>query len=361
MNVESLTLQAVKVPLDKPIPSGKMVIHSADALLVTLKTRDHVGQGMVFTLNGIRLNVIREMIISLESLVIGLDIRSHGALIAQAWRELVFLGQRGVGAIALSAIDMALWDLRAKHADLNVSQLLGVAKTKLPMYRSGSLRLSSSIAQLEQEALALVSEGFKAIKMSLGSMKIADDVARVKAVREAIGQDIELMTDCNQQFQVHHAIRLGRELEEFRLAWIEEPVVFHDHHGEAQIAVALDTPIARGENEFTLHGMVEMIEKKSADILMPDLQRMGGPTELLRVGQLTQAANIPIAPHLFTQMSLPLVASLTNAIYVEYMPWFAPLYKEQLQLNNDGTVDVPSKPGWGFEFDTKSVQRYLYP
>ncbi len=360
MQVKSLQIQAVKVPLEKPIPSGKMVIYSADALLITLRTNEHVGEGMVFTLNGVRLNLIREMILSLESLIIDRDIRMHGELIAQVWRELVFLGQRGVGAIALSAIDSALWDLKAKHADQNVSQLLGVVKTKLPMYRSGSLRLSATIPDLQNEAQSLVKEGFKAIKMSLGSKKIADDVARVKAVRQAIGDGIELMTDCNQQLTVSHAIRLGRQLEEFQLAWIEEPVVFSDHHGEAQIAAALDTPIASGENEFTALGMIEMMEKKSADILMPDLQRMGGPTELLKVAQLAQAANIAIAPHLFTQMSLPLAATMTNAIYVEYMPWFSPLYQEQLSLNSDGTVNVPTTPGWGFNFDQKAVQQFLY-
>jgi L-alanine-DL-glutamate epimerase-like enolase superfamily enzyme len=356
LKVKSLQIQAVKVPLDKPIPSGKMVIHSADALLITLRTKEHFGEGMVFTLNGVRLNLIREMILSLENLIIDRDIRMHGELIAQVWRELVFLGQRGVGAIALSAIDSALWDLKAKHADQNVSQLIGVVKTTIPMYRSGSLRLSASIPELQNEAQALVKEGFKAIKMSLGSKKIADDVARIKAVRQAIGDGIELMTDCNQQLTVSHAIRLGRQLEEFQLAWIEEPVIFNDHYGEAQIAAALDTPIASGENEFTALGMIE----KSADILMPDLQRMGGPTELLKVAHLAQAANIAIAPHLFTQISLPLAATMTNAIYVEYMPWFSPLYQEQLILNLDGTVNVPKTPGWGFNFDQKAVQQFLY-
>ena len=360
MKVQSLQIQAVKVPLEKPIPSGRMVIYSADALLVTLRTDDHFGEGMVFTLNGVRLGLIREMILSLEHLVIGRDISTHGEFIAHVWRELVFLGQRGVGAVALSALDMALWDLKAKHANQNVSQLLGVVQQSLPMYRSGSLRLSASISELETEATQLVNEGFKAIKMSLGSKKIADDVARVKAVRQAIGNEIELMTDCNQQLTVTHAIRLGRQLEAFQLAWIEEPVVFSDHLGEAQIAAALDTPIASGENEFTALGMIEMLEKKSADILMPDLQRMGGPTELLKVAHLAKAANIAIAPHLFTQMSLPLAASMTNAIYVEYMPWFSPLYEEQLVLNPDGTVNVPTTPGWGFQFDQSAIQQFLY-
>jgi L-alanine-DL-glutamate epimerase-like enolase superfamily enzyme len=358
--IKKLDIKAVKVPLEKPIPSGKMVIKTVDALLVSLYTHDLHGEGMVFTLNGTRLSILKEMILSLEDLVIGTELDMRHDVIKRVWSELVFLGQRGIGAIALSAIDMALWDLAGKAAHKNVSQLLGGSRQSMPIYRSGSMRLSASIDDLQQESQALVASGFKAIKMSLGSKEMADDIARVKAVRQAIGADIKLMTDCNQQFTVAHAIELGIRLEEYQLSWIEEPVVFHNHEGEAQIAKALTTPIASGENEFTSHGMLEMMERQSADILMPDLQRMGGPTELLKVGQMALERNIPIAPHLFTQMSLPLAAAMPNAIYVEYMPWFSPLYKEQLILDANGEVPVPTEPGWGFQFDQKAIARYAY-
>ena len=360
MIIKKLDIKAVKVPLEKPIPSGKMVIKTVDALLVSLYTHELHGEGMVFTLNGTRLSILKEMILSLEDLVIGTELDKRQDVIKRVWSELVFLGQRGIGAIALSAIDMALWDLAGKAAQQNVSQLLGGSRQSMPIYRSGSMRLSASIDDLQQESQALVASGFKAIKMSLGSKEMADDIARVKAVRQAIGADIKLMTDCNQQFTVAHAIELGTRLEEYQLSWIEEPVVFHNHEGEAQIAKALTTPIASGENEFTSHGMLEMMERQSADILMPDLQRMGGPTELLKVGQMALERNIPIAPHLFTQMSLPLAAAMPNAIYVEYMPWFSPLYKEQLILDAKGEVPVPTEPGWGFQFDQKAIARYAY-
>lgn len=360
MIIKKLDIKAVKVPLEKPIPSGKMVIKTVDALLVSLYTHDLHGEGMVFTLNGTRLSILREMILSLESLVIGTELDARQDFLHKAWSELVFLGQRGIGAIALSAIDMALWDLAGKAAQQNVSQLLGGSRRSMPIYRSGSMRLSASIDDLQHESQALVASGFKAIKMSLGSKEMDHDVARVKAVRDAIGTEIKLMTDCNQQFTVPHAIELGTRLEEYQLSWIEEPVVFHHHEGEAQIAKALTTPIASGENEFTSHGMLEMMERGAADILMPDLQRMGGPTELLKVGQMALERNIPIAPHLFTQMSLPLAAAMPNAIYVEYMPWFSPLYKEQLILDAKGEVPVPTEPGWGFQFDQKAITRYAY-
>ena len=360
MIVKKLEIKAVKVPLEKPIPSGKMVIKTADALLVCLYTNELHGEGMVFTLNGTRLSIVKEMILSLEELVIGIDVGNKDDFLKRAWSELIFLGQRGIGAIALSAIDMALWDLAGKERNQNISQMLGSSRISMPIYRSGGLRLSASIDELQKESQALTTQGFKAIKMSLGSKQIDDDVARVRAVRQSIGFDIHLMTDCNQQLNVPHAIELGNRLEEFALSWIEEPIVFHDHAGEAEIARALITPIASGENEFTSHGMLEMMERQSADILMPDLQRMGGPTELLKVGEMALERNIPIAPHLFTQMSLPLAAAMSNAIYVEYMPWFSPLYKEQLTLNVAGEVIVPQGPGWGFNFDQEAIKKYTY-
>ena len=360
MIIKKLVIKAVKVPLEKPIPSGKIVIKTVDALLVTLFTDDLHGEGMVFTLNGTRLSIVKEMILSLEELVIGIAVDHRNDFLKRAWSELVFLGQRGIGAIALSAIDMALWDLAGKECNQNISQMLGSTRVSMPIYRSGSLRLSASIDELQKESQKLTDQGFKAIKMSLGSKQIDDDIARVRSVRQAIGWDIKLMTDCNQQLTVPHAIELGNRLEEYALSWIEEPIVFHDHSGEAEIAKALNTPIASGENEFTSHGMLEMMERKSADILMPDLQRMGGPTELLKVGKMAHERNIPVAPHLFTQMSLPLAASMPNAIYVEYMPWFSPLYKEQLILNAAGEVPIPQGSGWGFNFDQQAIKKYAY-
>ena len=361
MKLAKLDIQAVRVPLQKPIPSGRMTIYSADALLVSLITNDGlVGEGMVFVLNGYRLAILRETILSLEPLLTGMDLEMGGAIWAKMWSDIGFLGHRGLATVAMSAIDMALWDLRGKKAGLNVSRLLGSCREHMPIYRSGGLRLSQSIDELQAEASDILGQGFKALKMSLGNASIQEDVKRVRAVREVLGYHIALMSDCNQSFSVNQAIRLGRELEEYQLAWIEEPIPYHNHAGEAAIALALDTPIASGENEFTRLGMMEMLRQGSADILMPDLQRMGGPTELIKVAHAAELMNISVAPHLFSEMSLALGAAMPNAIYVEYMPWFSPLYTESLVLDQAGNVPVSSKPGWGFSFSQEAIAKYKY-
>jgi L-alanine-DL-glutamate epimerase-like enolase superfamily enzyme len=146
-------------------------------------------------------------------------------------------------------------------------------------------------------------------------------------------------------------------LEEFSLGWIEEPVLFTNHAGEAQVAAALDTPIASGESEFGLQGMLEMIKLGSADILMPDLQRIGGATEFYKVASLAEAHNVPVSSHLFTFMSLSLMATIPNGLWLEYMPWFDALYDHPLELDGSGAVVVPTRPGWGFDFEPSAVSR----
>jgi L-alanine-DL-glutamate epimerase-like enolase superfamily enzyme len=260
--------------------------------------------------------------------------------------------------IGLSAVEGALWDLRAKAAKLNIAQLLGTGRNTVPIYHSGGLWISRSLDELQREASDFVSQGYRAIKMRVGRFAPEVDIARVRAVREAIGPNVALMADANQQLTVDQAIGLGRGIEEFNLAWFEEPIHYLDHAGEAAVAAALDTPIASGESEYTSRGMQEMLRLHSADILMPDLQRMGGPGEFIKAARLAEAHNVPISAHLFPEMSLPLLAAIPNATYLEYMPWLEPLYRERLVLDNAGCAVVPDRPGWGFSFDPAAIKAF---
>ena len=183
-------------------------------------------------------------------------------------------------------------------------------------------------------------------------------VARVRAIREAVGPDIALMVDANQQMSVKQAIRIGRMMEELNLTWFEEPVICHDHAGEAQIAAALDTPIASGETVYTHRGVLAMLQAHAADVVMPDLQRMGGPSEFLKAGHLCEAFNVPCASHLFPEMSLALLAALPGGYYLEHMPWFEKIYRERIELDGNGHAIVPNRSGWGFSFDPDAIRHY---
>ena len=360
MKITRLRTQLVNLPIEPAIITSLFpTIHTATCVLTFLETdQGLVGEGLVFSINGARLSVIHEMIRSLEPMVLGLDPRHGASLNVRAWRELNFLGYDGVSIVGLAAIDNALWDLRGKAAGLNVAHLIGAARNSVPVYASGGLWLSSSIDQLQREAADFVARGFRAMKTRVGPTDPDQMVARVRAVREAIGPEIGLMVDINQQMNVKQAIRIGRRMEELNLTWLEEPVIYHDHAGEATIRAALDTPIASGETVHTHRGILRMLQAGAADVLMPDLQRMGGPTEFLKAGALCEAYNIPCASHLFPEMSLALLAALPGGSWMEHMPWFEKLYAERIELNADGRAIVPDRAGWGFSFDPAAVKRF---
>jgi len=358
MKITRLRTEIVRLPLRTPVVSALGELRSADSVLVFLETdAGLMGEGLLMAINGVRLSVIAEMVRSLEPLVLGIDPTLDGSFRARAWRELNFFGTQGVSAMGISGIDMALWDLRAKAAGLNVSRLIGACRTAVPAYASGGLWLSASIDELQREADSFLQRGFRAMKMRVGKPTEDEDVARVRAVREAVGPTVQLMADANQQMTVAQAIRIGRRLEAFDLTWFEEPVRYDDHEGEAAIAAALDTPLASGESEYTSRGMLRMLQTRSADILMPDLQRMGGPAEFLKAGHIAEAYGVPVSSHLYSEMSLPLLAALPNALILEHMPWFEDLYDARIALDGNGHAKVPDRPGWGFAFDPASVRR----
>lgn len=360
MKITRLRTQVVHLPIDPPILTAILgSIRSADCVLTFLDTDEGLtGEGLVFSINNRRLPVIHEMIRQLEDLVVGLDPREGGALNAKAWKDLNFLGYEGVSIVGLAAIDNALWDLRGKAAGLNVAHLVGACRSSVRTYASGGLWLDSSIDALQREARGFLDKGFRAMKTRVGPTEPEKMVARVAAVREAIGPDIPLMVDANQQMSVKQAIQIGHMMEDLNLTWFEEPVICHNHEGEAELRAALQTPIASGETVYTHRGVLRMLQAGAADVVMPDLQRMGGPTEFLKAGHLCEAFNTPCASHLFPEMSLALLAGLPNGYYLEHMPWFEKIYRERIELDAEGNAIVPDRPGWGFSFDLDAAKHY---
>lgn len=351
MKVSAVETQPVTVRLDRPIGSALGEIASFGCILVTVRTDAGItGENLIFTLNDRRTKVLRQMVDELADVAVGRDAGHIAGFWARAWKDISFLGHKGVPVAGISAIDGALWDALGKAAGLPLYRLLGGAQDRVPAYHSGGLWLSRSTGELVEEARGFVDQGFRAIKMRLGLPDPAEDIARVKAVRDAIGPAVKLMADANQGLTEAQAIRLGRRLEAFDLAWFEEPLPAWDLDGLARVAAALDTPIASGETEYTRYGFRRMLELRSADILMPDLQRVGGVSEFMRVGHMAESHDVAVSSHLFPETSLQVLGALSNAAFLEYMPWFSPLYNEALEFQ-DGSAVVPERPGWGFTFN----------
>lgn len=357
MKVIAVETRPVVLPLPKPIGSALGEIRDFGCILVTIRTDAGItGENVVFTLNNRRTKVLRAMVDELADLVIGRDAGHIADFWTRAWKDINFLGHTGVTVMGISAIDGALWDALGKATQTPLHRLLGGARTSVPAYHSGGLWLSLSIPELVAQAESFLAQGFRAMKIRLGLPDPAADAARVRAVRQAIGPGIALMADANQGQTEAQAIRLGRMLEECNLTWFEEPLPAWDLEGLARVAAALDTPIASGETEYTRYGFRRMLNLRSADILMPDLQRVGGVSEFMRVANLAQAQDVAVSSHLFPETSIQVLGALSNAIYLEYMPWFSPLYNETLEFS-EGAALVPERPGWGFTFNQKAIAR----
>jgi L-alanine-DL-glutamate epimerase-like enolase superfamily enzyme len=351
MKIANIETAIVELPLEKPLRTSIHHIDSVMCVLVTLETTDGVvGEGYSFAFDKSGLVATVEMIKGLGEFVLGRDPLAPEALFDDMVKRLNFFGYAGISAHAMTTIDIACWDILGKVQGRPLHQVFGGERSRVPAYASGGLWLSASLDELQAEAKEFLVQGFKAMKMRLGSAKISEDIERLAAVRDTIGPDIALMADANQGLTVDRAIELGHALAPFGLTWFEEPVPTYDHDGHAKIAAVLETPLATGETEYLHYGLQNMIAKKAANILMPDLQRMGGYTDFRRAIELMAAAGIPFSPHIFTEHSLHL-CSAAGAIYAEHMPWFEPLFKEKMVVEDDGMIAMPQDPGVGFTFD----------
>ena len=358
MKITGFKTTLVDVPFDQPIETAIHQMRSVGCVLLELETdQGLVGESYVFTLNGVRLKALHEMVLGFSDMVIGRDPMRVNAITQSMWDSMNPIGHKGFSIAAMTAIDVACWDIIGKQAGLPLHQLFGACRDAIKTYASGGLWLSQSIDSCVSEAMSFIDSGFRAMKLRVGKPTIKEDVERVRAIRNAIGNDIELMVDANQTFSVKQAIRLGRALEEFDLTWFEEPVIYHNLKGCAEIRNTLDTPIAAGETEYTRYGMRDIIDASAVDVLMPDLQRIGGLSEMKRSCALASTYNIPVSTHIFTEHSLCIGGSEPTCISVEHMPWYAPLFNEVMEIER-GKIIIPQRPGTGFTFNKKAIAKY---
>lgn len=278
------------------------------------------------------------------------------------------LGRRGAIVCAMSGIDMALWDIFAQSLGVPIHKLLGGGyRTRIPAYASGG---HAPAEHAGEEAMGYLEKGFKAVKMRVGGMdaprQVAGSIARIRAVREAIGPGVDLMIDAHGSLNETTALRLARGAEPFGIGWFEEPTASDNWDGMARVRAATTIPVATGENEFTHFDFRDLIAKQAADILQPDLAVVGGFTAARRVGALTQAANLQCIPHVWGSAilfvaSLHLAAALPNCPIFEFRQGscglFTDLIEEPLEIDDEGCVVVPDKPGLGVTLDVEKAKR----
>ena len=256
------------------------------------------------------------------------------------------VGRAGVAVQAIAALDIALYDLKAKRANLPLAKLLGAYRDSVQTYNTSGGFLHAPLELIKASATESLAAGIGGIKIKVGQPDTKIDLARVSAVREFLGDDVPLMVDANQQWDRPTAMRIGRILEEFNLVWIEEPLDAYDAEGHAQLAAALDTSIATGEMLSSVSEHVSLIEHRSVDILQPDAPRIGGITPFLRLAALADQAGLQLAPHFAMEIHLHLAAAFPREPWVEHFEWLNPLFNERLEIRN-GRMIVPNRPGLG--------------
>lgn len=270
--------------------------------------------------------------------------------IGKIWTALVWagasVGRSGAATQAIAAIDIALWDMKAKRAGLPLAKLLGAHRDAVRCYNTSGGFLHAPIEQVLDAADAARDRGIDGIKIKVGQPDTNADLRRLERVRTHLGDDVPLMVDANQQWDRPTAQRMGRALESFGLVWIEEPLDAYDATGHAALAASLDTPIATGEMLTSVAEHDVLIQAGAADILQPDAPRIGGITPFRTLATLAEHAHLQLAPHFAMEIHVHLAAAYEFEPWVEHFEWLEPLFEERLEIA-DGRMLVPARPGLG--------------
>jgi L-alanine-DL-glutamate epimerase-like enolase superfamily enzyme len=359
VRIVDIVRESYRWPRRKPISNGKHTYTHAGLGVVKILTDEGItGLGI-----GAASGIAGAVIDHLRPLLIGQNPLDHERLWHLMWVPKL-IGRRGITTRAISTIDIALWDLKAKIAGLPLYRLLGGYADRVPAYIAGGYyEEGKGLKELAREMEENVEMGARAVKMKVGALSIAEDVERVRTVRQAVGPTVKVMVDANCAYRSYQAIQLARRIEEYDIYWFEEPVAPDDYEGHARLAAQTSIPIATGENEYTRYGFRDLIARGGVAILNADAQVLGGITEFMKVAALAQAHDLDIAPHGDQNVHVHLVAAISNGLIVEYYrdtvdPLWRQIYRETLLLNADGTLSPPERPGLGLELNTEALAPY---
>lgn len=375
MKVERINTYILGYDYDRPWGSARVWFTKATQFLVEVITDDGiVGWGTTSSPPIVSRAAIESI---LAPIVIGQDPFQSEVLWTEMYHRVKDQGTKGVMIGAISALDTALWDIKGKALGEPISRLLGGRlRERVPAYATGFYftQDDDQLRVIADEAVRFQQQGFTAMKVKLGA-GVDEDVRRVRRVRETVGDDIVLMTDASRAYSLHHAVKLGRQLEDFNVAWFEEPISPEDLDGYAELCRTLDLPIAGGEAEFTKFGFRDIITHRALDIIQPEVGRCGGITEAKKIAAIAEAFYMPNQPHngfspIETAASLQMLAIVPDSPTSRNTP---PPYLEIINVQNpirdnlltaplqleDGWVTIPDKPGLGIEVDRTVLQQFL--
>jgi L-alanine-DL-glutamate epimerase-like enolase superfamily enzyme len=326
---------------------------SMETLVVELRTADGLtGTGYSYTIGtggrAAKAYLDRE----LKPLLPDEDCESHQRIWDKMFRATRASGGGPVSSIARAAVDIAVWDVKAKAREVPLYKLLGGAQEQIPVYDTEGGWLDSPVEQLVENTHFSLEKGFRGIKIKVGRENAAEDVRRLEAVRKAAGPDVKIMIDANQAWNTAEAIRRAHMFEP-----LEEPLPAGAVEAHRQLKAHTSIPIAVGETIYTKETFAEYLSNDAASIFQPDVARIAGITEWMKVAAMAEAFQIPVAPHFLMEIQVHLAAAIPNGIFIEYIPQLGQVLQEELVLQ-DGYFTPPARPGHGILFDWKKLEKF---
>jgi mandelate racemase len=353
LTIQELKLRALEVPLERPIRTAVETIPATPLVLIDIyMDQGIIGRSYIF---GYTPLTLRPLVDLLENLAEHLQGKSISPIERFHDFEGTFrlLGRQGLLGMAISGIDMALWDALGRANDLSVARLLGGEEKPITAYDSYGMIDPAKDAALLEKALG---RGFTAIKIKIGGGSLAKDLETVSAVREIIGDDCRLMVDYNQSLSVPAAIRRIDHLADYDLEWVEEPVPAEDLAGHASVRRASKVPIQTGENWWFPEDAARAIALQASDFAMLDVMKIGGVTGWMRAAAQAEGASLPVSSHIFVETSAHLLAVTPQAHFLEYLDIASPILQDPPEI--EAGALRPRGPGLGLDWEESAVARY---
>lgn len=355
LTIREVAVRAVDAPLEPPLHNSLNTIARAPLVIAEVRTEEGVtGNAYVFPYTPAALGPTAALVRN-----IGAGLAGRALAPRTLWAELHngfrILGTEGLVQIALSCLDMAMWDALGRAAGQPLCRLLGAEKRQVPIY--ASLRGWGPAMLSEEAGAAVTALGARAVKFKLGHARLEDDLETVRAVRAAVGDAVEIMVDYNQALTRPEAERRGRALQALDIGWLEEPLPVDDDAGLALLRAALAVPIQGGENWWGPKGMARALEAGAVDLCMPDAMKIGGVTGWLQAAAIAAAKRVPMSSHIFVEASAQLLPATPTAHLLEHLDVAGPLLAEPLVVR-DGMAIVPDRPGLGLDWDRAALARH---
>lgn len=372
MKITDIKTTVLFYPFKENVSDAARTIPGRDVILIQLCTDEGINGLSFLTGLGVACQseapIINEIIIrALKPIIKGQDPFNVEMIWEMMYKGTARFGRKGAVVRAISGVDMALWDIIGKKTNTPVYKLLGGYSDKVKVYASGGFYTQDeNIDYLVKEVKDYIDRGFKAIKIKVGK-NIRQDIQRIEAVRSTIGEEIDLLIDANEAWDLNTTIRFLNEIERFNIYWLEEPLMADDIDGYKELYRRSSIPITAGESEYTKYGFKELITRNAVHIVQPDVTRVGGISEWMKVATIANAWNMPCVTHAVQEIHISLVTAVSNAPLMEYFTrdhylqtFLSDLFIEPASVHNviDGYVYAPQKPGLGLEVDWDIVDQY---